>query len=123
MKVLEERQNKLLHRKEYLVNLESETKSTPSRTEVTKQVAPMLKAKEDVVFVYEIEQQYGLGSVAEVFVYDKKENLDKVHFYKKKKVLKEIRDKDLAARKAAKEAAAKPEVPKAEEKPAEMKAQ
>ncbi|MDP4012372.1 MAG: hypothetical protein Q8R00_02095 [Candidatus Nanoarchaeia archaeon] len=122
MKILEERQNKLLHRKEVLVNLESETKSTPSRAEVAKQVAPMLKAKEDVIFVYEIEQEYGQGCKAEIFVYDKKENLDKIHFYRKKKVLKEIRDKDLADRKAVKEAAAKPAEAPAEVKPAEVKA-
>lgn len=104
MKILEEKQNNLLNRKEVKVALEFAGQKTPSQVEVIKQAAGLLKAKEELIYVDEIKQIYGNASgYANLFVYDTKANLDKIHFIRRKKLLKAQRDKELADRKAAKE--------------------
>lgn len=125
MKVLEEKKNDLLNRKEVKLSLEFAGQKTPSQVEVIKQAAGLLKTKEDLIYVDEIKQMFGNASgYANLFVYDTKANLDKIHFIRRKKLLKAQRDKELADRKAAKEGKAapeqkteaKPEAPKVEKK-------
>ena len=125
MKVLEEKKNDLLNRKEVKISLEFAGQKTPSQVEVIKQAAGLLKTKEDLIYVDEIKQMFGNASgYANLFVYDTKANLDKIHFIRRKKLLKAQRDKDLADRKAAKEGkAAAPVEQKTEAKPAEKKAE
>lgn len=110
MKVLEQKQNDLLNRKEVKISLEFAGQKTPSQVEVIKQAAGLLKTKVDLIYVEEIKQMFGNASgYANLFVYDTKANLDKIHFIRRKKLLKAQRDKDLADRKAAKEGKAAPE--------------
>lgn len=124
MKVLEEKKNDLLNRKEVKISLEFSGQKTPSQVEVIKQAAGLLKTKEDLIYVDEIKQIYGNATgYANLFVYDTKANLDKIHFIRRKKLLKAQRDKELADRKAAKEGKAveekaevKVEAPKVEKK-------
>lgn len=116
MKVLEEKKNDLLNRKEVKISLEFAGQKTPSQVEVIKQAAGLLKTKEDLIYIDEIKQIYGNASgYANLFVYDTKANLDRIHFIRRKKLLKAQRDKELADRKAAKEGKTAPvEVPKVE---------
>lgn len=123
MKIIDEKQNKLLNRKEVVLKLDFKDKATPSKTDVLKHVAGAVKAKEDAIYVEDINQTYGnTTGEALVYVYNSKADLDKIHFYNKKSILKQVREKDLADRKAAKEAAAVKEAP-VEAKPAEVKVQ
>lgn len=117
MKILTDKQNPLLNRREVTVELEYLGQKTPSQVEVIKQASGVLKAKEELIYVQEIKPSYGVAKgSASLFVYNNKENLDKIHFIKRKKILKAQREKSLADRKAAKEA--KPaEAPKTEVKP------
>ena len=122
MKIIEEKQNSLLNRKEVKMALDYFGQKTPSKVEVIKQAAGLLKAKEDLIYINEIKQAYGTASgYASLYIYNNKENLDRIHFIKRKKILKAQRDKELADRKAAKEgkpAEVKAEPAKVEVKPA-----
>lgn len=117
MKILTDKQNPLLNRREVTLELEYIGQKTPSKVDVIKQAAGLLKTKEDLIYIDEIKSSYGIAKgSASLYIYNNKENLDKIHFIKRKKILKAQREKSLADRKAAKEA--KPaEAPKAEAKP------
>ena len=121
MKILTDKQNSLLNRREVTVELEYLGQKTPSQVEVIKQAAGVLKTKEELIYVQEIKPSYGVAKgSASLYIYNNKENLDKIHFIKRKKLLKAQREKSLADRKAAKEAKpaeTKTEAPKAEAKP------
>ena len=116
MKILTDKQNGLLNRREVTLDLEYIGQKTPSKVDVIKQAAGLLKTKEELIYIDEIKTSYGVakGSVS-LYIYNNKENLDKIHFIKRKKILKAQREKSLADRKAAKEA--KPAEVKTEAKP------
>lgn len=117
MKILTDKQNSLLNRREVTLAIEYIGQKTPSKVDVIKQAAGLLKAKEELIYVHEIKPSYGVAKgSASLYIYNNKENLDKIHFIKRKKILKAQREKSLADRKAAKEV--KPvEAVKAEAKP------
>lgn len=117
MKVLEEKKNPLLNRKEIRLQLEYSGQKTPSKVDVIKQAAGLLKAKEELIYVDEIKQQFGSASCcADIFIYDDKKSLDRIHFVRRKKILKAQREKELAERKAAKEGKTEAKVEAKEEK-------
>ena len=104
MKILTDKQNPLLNRREVTLELEYLGQKTPSKVDVIKQASGLLKTKEELIYVWEIKPSYGVakGSAC-LYIYNNKENLDKIHFIKRKKILKTQREKSLADRKAAKE--------------------
>ena len=74
-KIVEDRRNPLLRRRELKVEIWHIGLSTPRRLEVREEVAKMLGVDKDVVYVRHIYTEFGIGkSVAEVHVYDRKED-------------------------------------------------
>ncbi|MBU0898422.1 MAG: hypothetical protein KJ613_01260 [Nanoarchaeota archaeon] len=79
-----EKKNPLIKRIEYMINVVHGAQATPTRTDLTKEIAKVLKVNEDVILIEKIFSECGKAeSVAKVFVYkDKKEipkyKLDKI---------------------------------------------
>lgn len=60
VKIISQKENQLLRRKEVRFNVKHETAATPPRLEVRKAVADALKANVDLVFVKKFETKSGM---------------------------------------------------------------
>ncbi len=90
MEILQEKENKLLHRKEILLKTNFE-KSTPSKEEITKQLVNKLKVDPEVLKLDKVKQKFGERSAdITAYVYKDKESLKQVEV-KNKKVKKEAK--------------------------------
>lgn len=109
--LITEAKRPLLSRSEYLLKLKYDG-ATPKGTDVKKNVANFLKAKEELTIVRKIGQNFGVGTAdVNVYVYENIESLKRFSEIKKKKVLKAKRDEELKKHNEAKAAAAKPAEP------------
>lgn len=106
--IMSKEQNPLMKRREVKFNVDhSDVGGTPSRVEVSKQLASMLNAKVELVFVKNLETKTGtMVTVGEANVYDSVEQA------------KFMEPKHIIARNALPE---KAEEPKEEEQPEEQK--
>ncbi|MFP3314655.1 MAG: 30S ribosomal protein S24e [Thermocladium sp.] len=69
--IVGEKVNKLLGRRELVINIQHMGGSTPTRLQVRERAASMLGVKQSQVYVVEIRTSYGLGkSIAKVHVYN-----------------------------------------------------
>ncbi len=114
--VIEERENRLMSRKEAWVGFEHSGKPTPGRKELLPEIAKLMKTKEELVIIDKIFTQKGMGySKAKILVYSKKEDIPEAKLDKMliRMGLKEPEKK---------EEAEKPQAPpKEEEKPGDEK--
>jgi len=79
VKILEERENPLLHRKELLVEIDHTGEPTPKREEVRKRIAALKGVSENLVIVHTIKPLFGVGkSVAFVKIYESEDKLREV---------------------------------------------
>ena len=109
IKITQERYNPLMKRKEIAFQVEhTQTRSTPTRLEIHKTLAEMLKANPDAVYVKRVETKAGtMLAVGEANAYDSVEQA------------KLVEPKYIIARnmpKEEKKTAEKPEAPKQPEK-------
>ena len=78
MEVVKQSDNKLLGRREVLVQFETEG-STHTRAKVKEEIAKKFKTKENLVVVNSIKSHYGsLNVLVSANVYDKKETLERL---------------------------------------------
>ncbi len=71
VKIISERENKLIGRKELTIEIEHIGKSTPSRYDVRKYIAELLKIPLDLVYVRKLRTEYGWGkTVGEIHIYN-----------------------------------------------------
>jgi ribosomal protein S24E len=118
MEIIKDKKNPAMKRDEHLISLEHKGKATPSRAEIMKDVAKLLKTREELIIVDKIISNKGVqSSVVYVLSYRKKDDVPR---YKLDK-MKARMDKAKAKQQAAKEKA--PEAPKEEEKPEEAAAE
>ena len=110
LKLIKETDMPLLARKEMVFNMTFAKGATPSVAQVRAEVAKMLKAKEHLVAVRHIYQNFGSGE-AEVMVNVYKNHSDLKSLEKKKLVVEPAQEKPKEEK--AKE---EPETPKEEEK-------
>jgi len=125
MKVInkEEKSNELLGRKEYKVEIEFKG-AVPSKADVKTLLCKELKAKEELSVVREVIPGFKSNKVqTEMFVYSKKEEMDRVEGYmmhkKIEEKIKKAEEAKAQAAEAEKPAEAEAKEEKAEEKPAE----
>lgn len=112
IKILNQKENKLLHRKELQVSVKSPG-GTAKRDEMTGKLAAMLNVDKNTVVVENIYQQFGSHDASSyVKIYESAEHLQKTEPKKKEKKAKE----GGAAPAAAPAPAAKPAEKKAEGK-------
>ncbi len=84
MKVLEEKDNLLLNRKE--VKIVVEAAKNPSLQEACKTISEKFKVQEDLVAVKEVKGKFGRNTfLISANIYDKKENKDILEKKKEKK--------------------------------------
>mgnify|MGYP001566203550 CR=1 FL=1 len=85
MKIVKQVDAPLLSRKRVAIEIEHFGKSTPKKEEIKKEIANLLKTKEELVAIRHIYTKYGYGkSKVMVHVYDKLEDLQRLE---KKKVI------------------------------------
>ena len=85
MKTLHEKDYKMLHRKDYTIEIEHSKSSTPKNETLKKSIADFLKVTEEHLAIRHIYTEYGTTrSVVEVHVYNKPEELQSIEFKKKK---------------------------------------
>ena len=122
--VKEQKKNPLMNRDEFVINIDHSGKPTPSRHDILKEIAKEVKASEDLIIIDKILSGSGVPvSVANTFVYKKKDDIPKGKLEKMKRRM-EKKKKGEASPEPAQEAAK--EAPKEEfkesseaEKPAE----
>ena len=84
MKILTEKKNHLLKRIEVEATLKAD--SNPGFVEVKKEIVSKMKVSEDNVVIKSIRSQFGKSEfMIEAYVYDSKEQLEKVEPRKKEK--------------------------------------
>lgn len=84
IKILEEKENSLLNRKEFLLEIDSSGK-TPSNKELKQELAQKLKAKPELIVIKNIYQAYGkMTSKSEVFLYNDEKSLKETETIKEK---------------------------------------
>lgn len=112
--MLKEKKNPAMKRDEHLISLEHKGKATPSRPEIMKEVAKLLKTKEELIIIDKILSNKGVQS-SKVYVlsYRKRDEMPKYKLDKMKERMEKIKPK-----KAAEEKPAEAEQPK-EEQPVE----
>ena len=120
VKILNQKENKLFHRKELQVRVESE--STAKRDDLVGKLAALLNVDKNVVVVDSIYQGFGSHKAnSYVKVYESAEHLQKTEPKKKEKQVKEGAAPAAAEKKEAPKAEEKKPEAKNEEKPAEAK--
>lgn len=84
MKILEDKKNSFLNRRE--VKIIVEAGKNPSFSESSKMIAEQFKAQEELIEVKGIKGKFGRGTfLISAFVYDTKEEKDKMEKKKEKK--------------------------------------
>jgi small subunit ribosomal protein S24e len=79
LKILEEKENPLLYRKELIVEIDHTGEPTPKREDVRKRVAALKGVSENLVIVHSIKPLFGVGkSVAFVKIYESEEKLREI---------------------------------------------
>jgi len=77
MKILEQKENFLLKRKEILARLEAE--KTPSFEEVKEALSKQFKADKEAIAIKKVDGGYGLKDFRiKAFIYDSKEDKEKI---------------------------------------------
>ena len=90
MEIIEQKEDKLLHRKEVLLKVDFE-KNTPSKDEINKELVNILKVSSDIIKLDVIKQRFGERNADIIaYVYKDKESLKKVEV-KNKKIKKEVK--------------------------------
>jgi len=109
IKVTQQQYNPLLKRKEILFEVEhAQTKGTPTRLEIRRTLAEMLKTNQEVVFVKRIETKTGtMIALGEANAYD---SIEQATLIEPEYIIARNMPKE------KKEAAEKPEAPKQPEK-------
>ncbi len=102
LKILEDKENKLLNRKEIEGEIKVEER-TPSNNEVKKKLAEIFKTEEELIVVEHIYQEFGVDK-AKVYakIYKSKEDLNKIEIIKQKKK-KEVKSEGKESAKEKKE--------------------
>ncbi len=73
-----EEDNRLMNRRELRLKVGHEGEGTPSRKELTNEVAGLVDASKDNIVIDKVDTEYGMEeSIVEVRVYDDKESLEK----------------------------------------------
>ena len=91
MHIVEEKEDKLLHRKEVLLKADYE-KQTPTKDEINKELINVLKSNAEVIKLDVVKQRYGERSADVIaYVYKDKESLKKVEIKNKKLKKKETK--------------------------------
>ena len=120
MKILNETYSKLLHQKVIVAEVSHIGKPTPSEEEIKKDMVKISKGKEELIIIKKIDTKFGSGdSIVTAYVYDSKEDLDKIEPVTKH--MKKKAEKPAEAPKQEAPVATPKEEPKVEEKPAEEK--
>lgn len=126
MKIINQKENPLLNRKEVMIEVTHLGTSTPLRNQLIAGVAKSVKTSEDLVIINKIITKKGSASCeAKVLVYKKKEDIPKELLEKQTRRLAKAK----SAKKEAKEEGDKPaedskeEVPKEEKKKEEAKSE
>jgi len=114
----------VMKRDEHLISLEHKGKATPSRPEIMKDVAKLLKTREELIIVDKIISNKGIQS-SKVYVlsYRKKDDMPEYKLDKMKARMEKAKVKQDAAKEKVPEAPAPKEEAKPEESPAEEKAE
>ncbi len=109
LKILDEKDNKLLSRKEYKIICDFNKQATPKKEQVLKAVSDFLKRDQNLVAVKHIRQNFGAGNaLVTVNVYDSVENFNKYEIINKKiKKKKAAAETQAQAQKEEKKAGAK----------------
>jgi len=122
IRILEERANPLLHRREYRFEVAHATTATPKRDEVRAELAKLVKTPKDRVIVERMHARFGTAvSRGDANVY---ETVDALKRITRDHILVRHGLKEKPTKGAAPAAAAAPEPPKAEpakDAPAEKK--
>lgn len=85
MEVLQEKEQPLLRRKEYIIKCQFDNSKTPSNQEMLKNSSSLLKAPENLIIVKKIRQEFGLNQAdVSVYVYEDQKSLDTIEKIKKK---------------------------------------
>ena len=86
MKVLKDFNNKLCDRVEYEIEIIHDKKETPKREDVKKNIAKLLKIKEDLIALKGIYTKYGISkSKVYVNIYNNEESFKNFEIRNKKK--------------------------------------
>lgn len=100
MEILQEKQSDLLGRKEYLLKCVFEKAKTPSKEELKKQSATLLKSPEDLIIVKKVAQTYGLNDAKVlVYVYKDQTTLTRIEKVSKKPKTKKAEETQQPAKK------------------------
>ena len=76
--VIEERENPLMHRKEYRLSIKHTDRATPARKDIMAFLAGELKAKEETIIIDKMFSEKGMAVTrVKVEVYSKKEDIPK----------------------------------------------
>ena len=117
LKIINEKDEPLLSRKEVTAELYFEKAATPSNDKVKKNISSQLKADEKLIVIKKIDSHYGTTeAVVTAVVYTSKEEMEKIEPKKKEK-----KEKKPKAEKPAPEKKEEKKEEAAEEKPAEEK--
>jgi len=85
LKIVNEKEEKLLDRKNIMLNIDFEAK-TPSREEIKKELVEKLKAAPELLKIKRISQEFGSRNAKVlVYLYNTKESLNKIEIKNKKK--------------------------------------
>ena len=115
LKTTSEEKNHLMKRTDYIINVVHSSQATPTRTVLVKEIAKLLKIKEDVILVEKIFSERGKAeSIVKVYVYKDKKDIPK---HKLDKLAKRASKNKGAEQPAPAEKPA--EAPKEEAKPEE----
>lgn len=79
LKIISDRDNKLVERRELTVEIDHFGSGTPTRNEIREKIAEMLKVPVNLVIVRKLETEYGLNvSTALIHIYSSEERLRKI---------------------------------------------
>jgi neurofilament heavy polypeptide len=129
--IVKDKKNPAMKRDEHLISIEHKGEATPSRQEIMKGAAKLLKTKEDLIIVDKIISNRGIqSSMVYVLSYRKKDDVPKYKLDKMNARMEKVKAKKEAAKEKAAEAPAPKEEaagegtaetgePAKEEKPAE----
>lgn len=124
LKILEDKENKLLNRKEVLVEIEFSGK-TPSNNEVKKELVKHFKTDEKLVIIEKIDQEFGLNKgKVHAKIYKSEKDVEKIEFIEEAKEKQEgkVEEKPTEQKSEEKKEEKKPEEkPKEEPKKEEVK--
>ncbi len=116
LKIIEDKENKLLNRKEILADIEFSGK-TPTNNEVKKELAKNFKVDEKLVIIDKIDQEFGANK-AKVYakIYKSEKDIEKIEFIEEVKEKTEINKEEIKMNEEEKPKEEPKEEPEEEEK-------